>query len=115
MAIMVNNENLKFRNSFRRVLGAIAKKETAEFYMLYKLLTAGGAEMQKERFYEVFGKTEELNPDRLSKKKFMARMDDLGVDLPELITNLCKQMFGQKLAESQKVFDCTLHTEEGVI
>lgn len=106
------NENLRFKNSLRRVLGAIAKKETAEFYMLYKLLT-GDAEMQKERFYEVFGKTEELNPDRLSKKKFMARMDDLGVDLPELITKLCKQTFGQELAESQKVFDCTL--QRGVI
>lgn len=110
------NENLKFRNSLRKVLGAIAKKETAEFYMLYKLLTAGDAEMQKERFYEVFGKTEELNPDRLSKKKkFMARMDDLGVDLPELITELCEQTFGQELAESKKFFDCRLHTEEGVI
>ena len=108
MAIMVNNENLKFRNSLRRMLGAIAKKETAEFYMLYKLLIAGDAEMQKERFYEVFGKTEELNPDRLSKKKFMARMDDLGVDLLELITELCEQTFGHELAESQKVLDCTL-------
>lgn len=104
---MVNNESLRFRNSVRKVFGAIAKKETAEFYMLYKLLT-GDAEMQKERFYEVFGKTEELNPDRLSKKKFMARMDDLGVDLPELITKLCERTFEQELAESQKVFDCTL-------
>ena len=105
---MVNNESLRFRNSVRNVIGTFAKKETEEFYMLYKLLTAGDEEMQKERFYEVFGKTEELNPDRLSKKKFMARMDDLGVDLPELITKLCERTFEQELAESQKVFDCTL-------
>ena len=111
---MVSNENLKFKNSLRKVLGAIAKnEETSAFYMCYKLLTAGDEEMQKERFYEVFGKTEELNPDRLSKKKFMARMDDLGVDLPELITKLCERTFEQELAESQKVFDCTL--QRGVI
>ncbi len=102
------NENLRFKNSLRKVLGAIAKKETAEFYMLYKLLTAGDAEMQKERFYEVFGKTEELNPDRLSKKKFMAWMDNLGINLPELITELCTQTFAHELAESKKIFDCTL-------
>lgn len=106
------NENLRFKNSLRKVLGAIAKKETAEFYMLYKLLT-GGAEMQKERFYEVFGKLEEVNPNHLSKKKFMAWMDNLGINLPELITELCAQTFAHELAESKKIFDCTL--QRGVI
>ena len=97
------NENLRFRNSVRNVFGTFAKKETAEFYMLYKLLT-GDAEMQKERFYEVFGKTEEVNPNHLSKKKFMALMDNLGINLPELITELCEKTFAQELAESKKIF-----------
>lgn len=100
---MVSNENLRFRNSVRNVFGTFAKKETAEFYMLYKLLT-GDAEMQKKRFYEVFGKTEELNPNRLSKKKFMAWMDNLGINLPELITELFEQTFALELAESKKIF-----------
>lgn len=102
---MVNNESLRFRNSVRNVFGTFAKKETAEFYMLYKLLTAGDAEMQKERFYEVLGgKIEEVNPNHLSKKKFMAWMDNLGINLPELITELFEQTFAQKLAESKKIF-----------
>lgn len=102
---MVSNENLRFRNSVRNVFGTFAKKETAEFYMLYKLLTAGDAEMQKERFYEVFGKTEEVNPNHLSKKKkFMAWMDNLGINLPELITELFEQTFALELTESKKIF-----------
>lgn len=104
---MVNNENLRsrFRNSLRKVLGAIAKnEETSAFYMCYKLLTAGDAEMQKERFYEVFGKTEEVNPNHLSKKKFMAWMDNLGINLQELITELFEQTFARELAESKKIF-----------
>ena len=105
---MVNNENLRFRNSVRNVIGTFAKKETEEFYMLYKLLTAGDEEMQKERFYEVFGKTEEINLNHLSKKKFMAWLDEMGVNLPELITELFEWTFEQELAESQKVLDCTL-------
>ena len=57
---MVNNENLRFKNSFRRVWGSIAKnEETSAFYMCYKLLAAGDAEMQKVRFFEALGKTEE--------------------------------------------------------
>lgn len=98
------NENLKFKNSLRKVLGAIAKKATAEFYMLYKLLTAGDAEMQKERFYEVFGKLEEVNPNHLSKKKLDARLNEMGINLPELITDLCEKTFAQELAESKKIF-----------
>lgn len=109
---MVSNENLRFRNSVRNVFGTFAKKETAEFYMLYKLLT-GDAEMQKERFYEVFGKLEEVNPNHLSKKKLDARLNEMGINLPELITELCERTFEQELAESQKVFDCTL--QRGVI
>lgn len=101
---MVNNESLRFRNSVRNVFGTFAKKETAEFYMLYKLLTAGDAEMQKERFYEVFGKTEELNPDRLSKKKLDARLNEMGINLPELITELFEQTFALELTESKKIF-----------
>lgn len=101
---MVSNENLRFRNSFRKVLGSIAKMETAEFYMLYKLLTAGDAEMQKERFYEVFGKLEEVNPNHLSKKKLDARLNEMGINLPELITDLCEKTFAQELAESKKIF-----------
>lgn len=103
---MVNNENLRFRNSVRNVFGTFAKKETAEFYMLYKLLT-GDAEMQKERFYEMLGKTEEVNPNHLSKKNFMLWIDDLGVDLPELITELC-QTFEHELAESERICENTL-------
>lgn len=110
---MVNNENLRFRNSVRNVFGTFAKKETAEFYMLYKLLT-GDAEMQKARFFEVLGKTE-VNPNHLSEKKFMAWMDNLGINLPELITELCERTFEQELVESKKFFECRLHTEEGVI
>lgn len=106
------NENLRFRNSIRKVLGAIAKnEETSAFYMCYKLLTAGDEEMQKERFYEVFGKTEEINPNHLSKKKFMAWLDEMGVNLPELITELFERVFEQKLAESKNFFYCTLRGE----
>lgn len=101
---MVNNESLRFRNSVRNVIGTFARKETAEFYMLYKLLTAGDAEMQKARFYEVFGKTKEVNPNHLSKKKFMAWMDNLGINLSELITEFFEQTFALELAESKKIF-----------
>lgn len=112
---MVSNENLNLalRNNVRKVLGGVAKKETSEFFVLYRLLTTGDAEMQKERFYEVFGKLEEVNPNHLSKKKFMAWMDNLGINLPELITELCAQTFAHELAESKKIFDCTL--QRGVI
>lgn len=105
---MVNeNLSLRFRNSLRKVFCTIAKKNTAEFYMLFKLLTAGDAEMQKKRFYEMLGKTEEVNPNHLSKKNFMLWIDDLGVDLPELITELC-QTFEHELAESERICENTL-------
>ena len=111
---MVSNENLRFRNSVRNVFGTFAKKETAEFYMLYKLLTAGDAEMQKERFYEVLGgQIDEVNPNHLSKKKLDARLNEMGINLPELITELFEQTFAHELAESKKIFDCTL--QRGVI
>lgn len=97
------NENLRFRNSLRKVFGAIAKKETAEFHMLYKLLTAGDPEMQKVRFFEVLGKAE-VNPNHLSEKKFDTWLNEMGINLPELITELFEQTFAQELAESKKIF-----------
>lgn len=103
---MVSNENLNLalRNNVRKVLGGVAKKETSEFFVLYRLLTTGDAEMQKERFYEVFGKLEEVNPNHLSKKKLDARLNEMGINLPELITELFEQMFARELAESKKIF-----------
>lgn len=108
---MVTNDSLRFRNSVRNVFGTLAKKETAEFYMLYKLLTAGDAEMQKARFFEVLGKTE-VNPN-LSKRNFMTWLDEIGINLPELITELCEQTYAHELAKSRKAFDYTL--QRGVI
>lgn len=111
---MVNeNLNLKLRNNVRKVLEGVAKKKTSEFFVLYRLVTAGDAKMQKECFYEVFGKIAEINPNRLSKRSFMSRVDELGINLPELITELCAQTFAHELAESKKIFDCTL--QRGVI
>ena len=103
---MVSNENLNLalRNNVRKVLGGVAKKETSEFFVLYRLLTTGDAEMQKERFYEVFGKLEEVNQNHLSKKKLDARLNEMGINLPELITELFEQTFARELAESKKIF-----------